>query len=457
MSTEEPVVRRACRGWRSSSSWRCCSVCPSRRTRRRSPRSPASRWRPTPPATSCRRPPTSRCAASSSATSARSRPTRRGRDHRAGDRPRPPRPDPRRRQRAAAAQDAVRRAVRVPRAAGATRRASGWPTATSSARTAPRTPSSCSGSSTTRSRCCRPCSPRTSRSPSARSPTRCAGRGDELGREPGRDRRVLRADQHRPAGAAGRHLRRWPTSPRPTTAPPTTCSRCLDNLRSPTRPWWTRRSSCAARSPSATSSSNVTADFLEPNERNLISLAETSRPVLGLFAEYSPSLPLPARRARPVRAPDRRDVRDRRRPGAEPEHPVHLPAAQPLRARATSRPTPTRRARLPRAGQHRRRDRRRRSRASTTARTRPRTASSPPRAPCAAEPACYRGGRRRRRQPGQRARGRAGQVAARRPGRLDRRAGLRAQHPRVPDRVRARRGLRPGRRDAGAAPAREAA
>jgi len=36
------------------------------------------------------------------------------------------------------------------------------------------------------------------------------------------------------------------------------------------------------------SSSNVTAGFLETNERNLISLAETSRPVLSLFAEYSP-------------------------------------------------------------------------------------------------------------------------------------------------------------------------
>jgi virulence factor Mce-like protein len=36
------------------------------------------------------------------------------------------------------------------------------------------------------------------------------------------------------------------------------------------------------------SSSNVTAGFLETNERNLISLAATSRPVLGLFAEYSP-------------------------------------------------------------------------------------------------------------------------------------------------------------------------
>jgi virulence factor Mce-like protein len=38
-------------------------------------------------------------------------------------------------------------------------------------------------------------------------------------------------------------------------------------------------------------SSNVTAGFLESNEQNLISLAQTSRPVLGLFAQYSPEYP----------------------------------------------------------------------------------------------------------------------------------------------------------------------
>jgi virulence factor Mce-like protein len=38
-------------------------------------------------------------------------------------------------------------------------------------------------------------------------------------------------------------------------------------------------------------SSNVTAAFLETNEQNLISLAKTSRPVLGVFAKYSPEYP----------------------------------------------------------------------------------------------------------------------------------------------------------------------
>jgi virulence factor Mce-like protein len=39
------------------------------------------------------------------------------------------------------------------------------------------------------------------------------------------------------------------------------------------------------------SAANVTANFLQTNEANLISLAATSRPVLGLFAKYSPEYP----------------------------------------------------------------------------------------------------------------------------------------------------------------------
>jgi virulence factor Mce-like protein len=38
-------------------------------------------------------------------------------------------------------------------------------------------------------------------------------------------------------------------------------------------------------------SANVTAGFLKANEQNLISLAQTSRPVLGVFAKYSPEYP----------------------------------------------------------------------------------------------------------------------------------------------------------------------
>jgi virulence factor Mce-like protein len=39
------------------------------------------------------------------------------------------------------------------------------------------------------------------------------------------------------------------------------------------------------------SSATTTAQFLETNEKNLISLAATSRPVLGMFAKYSPEYP----------------------------------------------------------------------------------------------------------------------------------------------------------------------
>ncbi|RBY97253.1 ABC transporter substrate-binding protein [Blastococcus sp. TF02-8] len=40
-----------------------------------------------------------------------------------------------------------------------------------------------------------------------------------------------------------------------------------------------------------TTTGNVTAGFLETNERNLITLADSSRPVLGVFAKYSPEYP----------------------------------------------------------------------------------------------------------------------------------------------------------------------
>ena len=74
------------------------------------------------------------------------------------------------------------------RAAGEPEPRSGWPTATSSARTAPRTPSSCSGSSTTRCRCCRRCSRRTSSFTLGAIADALRGRGDDAGRQPRRHR-----------------------------------------------------------------------------------------------------------------------------------------------------------------------------------------------------------------------------------------------------------------------------
>ena len=199
--------------------------------------------------------------------------------------------DPGRRHRPPAAQDPVRGALRRPRAAREPLVRSGWPTATSSARTAARTPSSCSGSSTTPCRCCRRSSRRTSPTPSARSPRRCAAAATGLGAEPGGHRRVLRRDQHGAAASCRPTSPASPTSPTPTTARPTTCSPSSTTWPSPTRRSSTSRSSCAAPSPSARARRNELAGFLETNERNLISLAATSRPVLGLFAEYSPVYP----------------------------------------------------------------------------------------------------------------------------------------------------------------------
>ena len=88
-------------------------------------------------------------------------------------------------------------------------------------------------------------------------------------------------------------------------------------------------------------SSNVTAGFLETNEQNLISLAQTSRPVLGVFAKYSPEYPCLLNGLTRFNPMISEAFGARRRPGAEPEHHRQPAAAQSLRARATSRPTPT--------------------------------------------------------------------------------------------------------------------
>ena len=105
------------------------------------------------------------------------------------------------------------------------------------------------------------------------------------------------------------------------------------------------------------SSANELAGFLETNERNLISLAETSRPVLGLFAEYSPVYPCLLEGL--TRSVPRigETFGDGRRPGAEPQHPGLLPAAEPLRAGRPARLPRQDGARLHGAGQHRRGDR----------------------------------------------------------------------------------------------------
>ena len=156
---------------------------------------------------------------------------RRRRDHRAGDRPRLPRPDPRRRHRAAAAQDPVRRAVRRPRAARRTPAASGWPTATSSGRTAARTPSSCSGSSTTLLPLLQAVAARrTSRYTLGAVADALRGRGNALGENLAATGEYFGADQHRAAASCRPTSPSWPTSPTPTTRAADDLLGVLDNL-----------------------------------------------------------------------------------------------------------------------------------------------------------------------------------------------------------------------------------
>lgn len=65
----------------------------------------------------------------------------------------------------------------------------------------------------------------------------------------------------------------------------------LDNLAVTSRTLVDQREQLRRTFTVGDSAGAVTAGFLEANERNLISLAETSRPVLGTFAEYSPVYP----------------------------------------------------------------------------------------------------------------------------------------------------------------------
>ena len=182
------------------------------------------------------------------------------------------------------------------------------------------------------------------------------------------------------------------------------------------------------------SSSNVTAGFLETNERNLISLAETSLPVLGLFAEYSPVYPCL------LEGLTRSVPRIGETFGADGDPALNLniqvtfpprnpyePGDQPT---YTSTAGPDCRGlddidgeiAQAQAGEY-------------YCPSPPNDGIDSPESAERAEPACYRGGPDDGSSPRERARDPGRAFAARCPGRLDRRAGLRPQHPRLPDRL----------------------
>ena len=95
--------------------------------------------------------------------------------------------------------------------------------------------------------------------------------------------------------------------------------------------------------------------FLETNEQNLISLAETSRPVLGLFAEYSPEYPCLLGPGA-VQPDDQRGLRRDGDPALNLNIVGHPAAARPLRARRPAGLRRQVRAGLPWADRHRRHD-----------------------------------------------------------------------------------------------------
>ena len=300
------------RAWRSSSSWRCCSACRSRTYKKAftevAPRDAGDRHRGQPAAGGLRRQGPRR--------------DRRRRARGRGERRRAPRSSWRINPEYLDQIPADVSARLLPktlfgerfvalRAARDAQPASGWPTATSSAQdrsenaielqrviddTAP-------AAAGRRSR-------RTSPTPSARSPTRCAAAATTSA--PTWPRPASTSARSTPSCRSCR-----PTSPLLADFADTYDGRGRRPARRPGQPRRhqhdrssTSRSSCAGRSPSATARPTTTAGFLETNERNIISLAETSRPVLGAVRRVLAELPLPARGAHPV-AP-----RDRRRPSA---------------------------------------------------------------------------------------------------------------------------------------------
>ena len=139
------------------------------------------------------------------------------------------------------------------------------------------------------------------------------------------------------------------------------------------------------------SSSNVTASFLETNEQNLISLAQTSRPVLGVFAKYSPEYPCL------LNGLSRFNPMISQAFGADGDPALNLNITVSLPPRNPYEPG-DQPAYIDQSGpaarpdQHRRRSSRPPSTASTTARRRRPTAWIPRTTPTAGNPVCLGGG-----------------------------------------------------------------
>ena len=199
--------------------------------------------------------------------------------------------DPGQRHRPAAAQDAVRRAVRRPAVPRPTRRRAAGRRRRDRPGPQPERHRAAEGHRRHCCRCCRRSSPQDLSYTLGAVADALRGRGDSLGENLaatgqyfGQVNTVLpqlQADISKLADFADTYqgARRRPAR-RPRQP--------VDHR---TRRWSTRRAAAPHVHRRATRSSNVTAGFLETNEQNLISLAQTSRPVLGVFAKYSPEYP----------------------------------------------------------------------------------------------------------------------------------------------------------------------
>ena len=182
-----------------------------------------------------------------------------------------------------------------------------------------------------------------------------------------------------------------------------------------------------------------------PTSANLISLAQTSRPVLGVFAKYSPEYPCLLNgltrfdpmisQAFGADGDPALNLNITVEPAAAQPVPARRPAAVPRRAAGPDCRGLTNIDAIIAAAQH----------GEYYCPNSPADGVDSTDNPTTGNPHCLGGSGPNDVPPG------AGQPERRQrrapvpPGRLDRRTGLRAQHPRLPDRRRTRKGVRPGR------------
>ena len=121
--------------------------------------------------------------------------------------------------------------------------------------------------------------------------TALEGRGEQLGADDGRARRLPRRDRRPPARRCARTWWSSPTSPTPTTSPRPTCSTPSQRHRDQPDHHREAPGSSTCSSPTSGGLAETSTRILRENEQNLIRVGRVTEPVLALLAAYSPEFP----------------------------------------------------------------------------------------------------------------------------------------------------------------------